>query len=321
MKTFKTKSGDKILVTGDPHLGRRFTNGVPLDKRGLREASMVDQFLEEMIEPADYHVIIGDLFDKAQVSNETLFDVLGALRSTPPDKLVLVMAGNHDLHKDVDRASSFEVLAAMASGIDNVVFVYDSVWISPNKDFACVPWDPVATAKDMVRELPSGLEYVFTHMDFEVFGDDEHNWMPYRLLSEKTETVVNGHIHKPKTFMFDDTTIIGVGSMQPYAHGEETDESLYLTRTLDSLDDKLDYSGKCLRLLLEPGQETPDGLVYNQLTIKRVSAEEIESLADLEVEVEEFDFQKLFSETMKGNGVGDDLSMTLWNRYLEVRQS
>jgi len=55
----------KGWLIGDPHLGRDFRNGTPLNRRGEREAMQLAQFKEELATP-DVHLIVmvGDLFDK-----------------------------------------------------------------------------------------------------------------------------------------------------------------------------------------------------------------------------------------------------------------
>ena len=64
---------DACYLLGDPHLGRKFVTGVPLDRRGDREKMQMEQFEDEVIgipPGRHFHVCMGDLFDKHTVDNK-----------------------------------------------------------------------------------------------------------------------------------------------------------------------------------------------------------------------------------------------------------
>ncbi|MES0183296.1 hypothetical protein NKK48_01105 [Mesorhizobium sp. C386A] len=55
-----------------------------------------------------------------------------------------------------------------------------------------------------------------------------------------------GHIHLPDEFERDDVKVIQVGSMQPYAQGEDNGE-MYVSLTLTELEQtNVDLSSKCV---------------------------------------------------------------------------
>lgn len=313
--------GLTVNITGDPHIGREFKNGVPLDQRGIREAGMLTQLRDELMASCDVHVMTGDLFDHANVSYEVLhkvYEIYLEAAATNSDIQYVLLAGNHDLTKDVHDRSAFDTLDQIFINSTNVHCVVEIPFVY--KSLAFVPWHAVTSAKSMVSKLHGeAYDAVFTHMDFEAYGGDEHNLMPYEDLVKITSKVFNGHIHKPRSFNHKGMEVCGVGSMQPYAHGEETDETLYLTRLLADLEPTLDYSGKHLRVLLAPGEEVPPGLKYRQLTTKIVTGDSTEDEEMPEVEIESFDMKRLFNQIMDSHKVSEDLKKTLWEQYLQTQ--
>lgn len=59
----KLSDGRIVNAIGDPHLGRKFEVGVPLARRGQREAAQMRDFREKLMEEADVCIVVGDLFD------------------------------------------------------------------------------------------------------------------------------------------------------------------------------------------------------------------------------------------------------------------
>jgi len=59
---------------GDPHLGKRFVEGVPLHRRGEREAHQWAEFERSLndVSSAKNHICVGDLFDAFSVDEATV---------------------------------------------------------------------------------------------------------------------------------------------------------------------------------------------------------------------------------------------------------
>jgi hypothetical protein len=106
--------------------------------------------------------------------------------------------------------------------------------------------------------------------------------------------------------------------MQPYAHGEEVNEDLYVTRELSQLDGSEDFTSKCLRVVLRKGEDIPYDIPCLMLTIKRVddSGEEVESL---EVNFDTFSMDGLFKESMTEFGVSEAVASKIGERFIEMR--
>ena len=144
------------------------------------------------------------------------------------------------------------------------------------------------------------------HYDVIDFQNGNPNLIPLEKLKAITPVVYTGHDHN-KREIFDGFVHV-TGSMQPYSHAEDAEGKLYVTCTLDSIPD--DISGKCLRLLLRPGEVPPPDLDCLQLTIKRVGDDE----EPVPVQLDTFDLKNIFDDTMTESGVGPDLRSNLWER-------
>ncbi len=104
-------------VIGDPHLGKKFTTGVPLHRRGERERLQYDLFrkeLEDGAQSSNIVVMMGDLFDKYEVDAADLYDVALIYKdvaSTFSGTIFVVLRGNHDVSRYIAKKSSFDLLA------------------------------------------------------------------------------------------------------------------------------------------------------------------------------------------------------------------
>jgi hypothetical protein len=262
------------------------------------------------------------------------YDILHEFSMKNPAVDLIVMMGNHDVSRNKELKSSFEVLKTMCSQFGNIVFVSKDQEFRPRGskyDILICPYNAFIPTRDMV--LPSGARYsaAFGHWDTVSFGND-HNLMPLALLSKHTDLVVNGHEHSPYTRWFDKagglldfgvgpeitcpiTVVRGTGSMQPYSHGEDKGETLYVTRTIAQYnEDPSLYENKCLRLLIGKGEELPEGINALQIVYKYATDDQEEENT---VVMEDFSFKTLFDECMTQNKVSKELHNKYWELYKE----
>jgi DNA repair exonuclease SbcCD nuclease subunit len=311
-----------VVRIGDPHLGRRFINGVPLHRRGEREQQVRQEFirrLNDLPEDAWLVGVMGDLFESFVVPPEVeLFaaDEVRAAAEKHPDVVYVFLRGNHDASRNLGLKSSFDVFCDLVKGCHNVITVRSPlVW----EHCGFVPWDPFATAEEQVAALGDGpFDEVFGHWDLESFGGDTHNLMPREALKKITTRVSTGHIHKRHMIQDGALSIEVVGSMLPYAHGEDADDEAsptYVTLNLDELS-KLDMASlkdKCVRVLLRPGESIPDDLDARQI-LKRPYTDITEQEV-AKVEIEAFDFKALFIEEMNKQNVSGHVQTKIWDSY------
>ncbi|MGO7308794.1 metallophosphoesterase [Rhizobium ruizarguesonis] len=306
------ENGKHIVLLGDPHLGRTFSNGVPLHRRGMREALVWQDFLDALRVPAgcDYHICLGDLFDKWIVPFDLILDVADHYRKAArenPGCHFFVLKGNHDWTRDLQRRSAFDVFAALVADVPNITIVKDTLQIA-GTDLVLYPWHPLWDASDKLKAVEGKI--LFGHFDVE-FG--EHNMVPTKLHFERIYT---GHDHKARTLKRDGTEVVVVGSMQPYAHGEEPDDSLYITVRAEDITDPSIFRDKCLRIIGRYDGEI-DCL---QITYKQEKTNDDDSPIE-SVTLGDFDMDRLFAEAFAEAGVSQERTAQVLDQYHTKRNT
>jgi predicted phosphodiesterase len=311
-------NGYAVSILGDPHLGKRFVEGVHLHRRGEREVQQWVEFDRSLndVNGASYHIMMGDLFDAFSVDEATVLRaaeqyVSAAVRHRSTHYYIL--RGNHDAVRDADKKSSFDVFAALVADQGNITVVAEEARIDAKANLVFFPWHPFKSAAQIVAEFDTTVEVAFGHWDTKHFGAENPNLLPFDALKKLgVMEIYTGHEHKAFEAEVDGIKLICTGSMLPYAHGEG---DMYITVALADLGDPAQYHDKCLRVLLRPGEELPE-IDCLQLTAKRVQGEEIE-----QVVFEEFDLQTLFSAVMVEKGVEEPISTEVWGFYQGLKTS
>lgn len=298
-------NGLTIELLGDPHLGRPFVHGVPLHRRGEREHMVWKDFFQSLETDADIHVCMGDLFDKWSVSYDVIVKAAHMYTSSAivrPKTQFYILKGNHDWTRDLERKSAFDVFKMIVSRMPNIHVVDEPKQVG---DLLFYPWHPTAKAADEVAKFKD-VSICFGHFDTE-FGD--HNMVPTGC---GIPTIYTGHVHKPDEFTRDGTKVHVVGSMQPYAHGEEADDTLYVTVSLDDLKD-LDTTNKCVRVILEEGEVLDDEIDCLQLTIKKKGSSDVDDTPT--VTLGDFDMDTLFRQAFQNAGVTPEITEQVLEQY------
>lgn len=294
-----------VLVT-DTHFGRTFKDGVPLDRRGEYEEKIYSDF-SEFLNSKRKKIIIhsGDLFESPFVSNEVLIKVYDLLTNyLYLENEYYFIAGNHDLSKDETKQkySSFHILSELMKGYENVHFVEDNAVVVRDK-IMLVPYNHFKNVEEVISEkMNENIDCVIGHFDDPV---------PQSLCSFN-KLKLSGHIHKRHT-AFDGTLFIG--SFYPISFGEETDNSVMETMTLEEYNKRSDgeLKDKRVRILLMDGEELPSQFSCLQLIGKKL---DISETVTLEVKTEgDFDFKELFFDVLKDCKIVNEL----WNRYSEMK--
>lgn len=312
---------DKVGFLGDVHLGRRFINGVPLHRRGEREAMVQSQFFEELnTDGLDILIQPGDLFDKFRVELNTVVWAADRIRwaaKEHPETHYIFLAGNHDLSKDAEKISSFELVKRLLQDVYNVTFVAQQP--EAHEGFLLVPYNPFKDAAAVLAapEAQGSFKAVVGHWDKVAVGD-QSNLLPIDELAKLTKLVISGHDHTPAEFGYHgDLKVIYTGSMQPYSHGEDPDQKIYMTMSLvqaTSIYPEL-IKNKCVRVLLLDGEAAPD-LDCLQLTTKRLGSSEDDVTVDFE---DGLNMEALFVECM--TGIDEDVTTNVKTKLNEVRNA
>lgn len=323
MLSLRIKNANVNFI-GDPHLGKKFGK-VQMHRRGEREANQMKQFEKELDAAGDITIMVGDLFDTFNVSNEVLIETANIIKNaalTNPYREFILMSGNHDISRDAQVKSSFHVLRHMLAGVMNVqvcMFTQEINGTAAGSILIC-PYSEFKTAKQEVEPYQDKeYDLVVGHWDTMVIAG-EHNLVPLEQLSKMTEVVVTGHIHNKDTIEMPEyeLTLHLTGSMLPYSHSEDPTGEIYVTKTIEQAlieleRDPLIYKDKCLRLIVGKEEKAPDNIECLQISLKKVEGEE----QKLEVVMEEFSFEALFYESMAANDVPDDVAIKYFNIYKE----
>lgn len=306
-----------IKLLGDPHLGRTFLPGVPLARRGEREAMVWADFERSLMEGNhDVHICMGDLFDKFSVPYDVTYRAIRLYKRAAKalsSCYFFVLRGNHDISLDLEKKGAFDVFKEGVEGVDNIIVV-DEPMVRNGIGF--FPWHPTRYADELL--LP--CEIALGHWDT-VFG--KANMIPTEKMAELGITrAYTGHVHKPEKFVRDGVDVTVVGSMQPYAHGEDTDDTnypLYLTVTLEELAEygRGEIYNRCVRVKLAPGETLDFEIDCLQLTVVRES----EDTEQAEVTLGEFNLDELFTQAFDETSVPLGVRTALLDRYHQGRLS
>ncbi len=324
--------GMTVNTIGDPHLGRSFKTGVPLHRLGDREAMVWEEFERQLGLPADLTIIMGDLFDKFVVPPEVVlrcFDLL--LKYTSSKQPIYILRGNHDASRDTNKGSSFDILERLVAAANAPLFTVTGASLTTfvHQDTTAVllcGWSPFQNAADsmdsvLVGNRPTPIAAAFGHWDVIQHGDDTHNMIPLdQLAAHGIKKVFTGHVHKADSFTRQGIEVIVVGSLQPYAHGEQQPgDPLYQTLTpsevyaagLES------FQNTNLRVLLAPGEEFPETVDCLSFTVKRTNALEDEQEGVQEVNVGAFDLKTLLGTSCTSCGVSEALQARIHTSLME----
>ncbi|TIQ65156.1 MAG: hypothetical protein E5X41_13270 [Mesorhizobium sp.] len=307
-----------VGILGDPHLGRAFVRGVSLEKRGLREKMVMDDFRARLAGSGVYDVFIcmGDLFDRWAVPYGVVFQAAWTFLEASlqnPNTQYVILGGNHDISRDLEKKGALDLFQLVVQGRENVRVVRHTDngrrMKLGGKMVEFFPFHPSKPADELVT---GEIEVAFGHWDT-IFGDG--NLIPTKKLAEMgCKTAYTGHVHLPDEFKRDGVKVVQVGSMQPYAHGEDNEE-MYVSLTLDEIEGQ-DLRDKCVRVLLAPGERLDQEVDCLQLTFKRIGVVEEDTE---EVSMGDFNLMALFGQAFEEAAVPDDVRSQILTRFEETR--
>ena len=327
---------NKIQTIGDAHLGRVFKTNVALDRRGEYEEHQFEE-LERLLNASrpegleKSHYIkcqVGDLFDKAVVSNQTVLRTLELLQfyEMTAEEPIYIISGNHDDSKSVTEPTSWDVLAKFFDGSPKVFFVKDwAVHVFPDgSEVLFVGWNiHQNVAQAFIEAEKAGFKptMVVCHLDRISYGNDD-NVIPYQFLRSKdVVSVVTGHEHKPFHFWEGEMSVIGTGSLLPYSHAEDPDSDYYITiKGFENLQSFLEENDadflkqKHVRVYIE--EENMDEFLALDLDCLSLQVNKAETMAMeeavTEVVVESYDAKTIWNQSVAETGLDAEPAALLW---------
>lgn len=302
-----------IELLGDPHLGRSFTNGVPLARRGERENMVWADFEKSVMQTtADIHICMGDIFDRWSVPYDVVHRAIDLYRradANTAQTTFYILRGNHDISLDLERKGAFDVFTQAFDEADGVIVVNEPTIVG---GLGLFPWHPTKKAEELLRPC----EIAFGHWDT-IFGFD--NLIPTARMAELgIKRAYTGHVHQPDAFTRDGVRVNVVGSMQPYAHGEDDPDDpdpMYVTLSLAEIEGR-NLRNKCVRVKLAPGEVLDHEIDCLQLTVQR-HADSADD--DIAVELEKFDIEALMARAFVQEDVPEEVRSKVIDRFHEKR--
>lgn len=329
---------------GDAHLGRKFIEFVPLHRRGHREHMVMTDFKAKLREcTSELFVQVGDLFDGFSVDDAVVLEAALSLRNEAKEnegkRVYVFYRGNHDASKDTNKASSFDVFAELLHGSPNVHVLKRPEVItmkSTGQMFGFIPWSPFRSSTELAYDLieyarplmkTKGIEKldtVYGHWDVDSFGGSDFNLVPTAMLKNITDKIVTGHVHTPTAFVRDGIEVTVTGSMQPYSHGEDPVGLYYKTIPFETYQNygptELAWCRNLnLRILVKEG-ENPEPCDCLSFRTKKVTEKaEADEAPDLDVQIEDFNMDNLFRETLNGREVKASVQEQILSKWTELK--
>lgn len=271
-------NGITIRVIGDPHIGKSFKQGVPKDILGKREQMSLDLLKELLHSNVNYIIIVGDLFDKFQVDVTTFYKVLMLLEEASknnPNTKFIFLNGNHDLSKESEKISSFQLLQNYIDRHQDISNI--RVILSKQEEpilklsdegiaLGLFHYNPFMSIDEeytddelQIDSVLYPIKIAFGHWETIDFNSDVfiNRQVPIKVL-KYFDYVVTGHEHRPKVTITNNVPILTVGSMLPYAFSEQLDVEEhvnYYTLSIQDINKVLEhdinyFENTCVRILI-----------------------------------------------------------------------
>ncbi len=258
---FSLPNGRRVTLIGDPHLGKKFEVGVPLHRRGEREAMQLESFVSALAQDAEVVVMVGDLFDHPYVSYAALKQASDSVRRAAlerPETTFYMLAGNHDVPRNITAIGAFHIFYDMVSDRLPNLWVVKAPIIADG--LALFPWEWSMAALDQLPPEPRSDVYAaIGHWDLKSFGGSDRHLAPVDAIRARFGDVpiYSGHYHIAGDYPVEGGIVHCTGSLQPYAHDQDPAGDLYVTLPRSAVLSRTDLRDKVLRVLLQPGEDLP----------------------------------------------------------------
>jgi metallophosphoesterase superfamily enzyme len=209
-----------IKLINDIHADPQRVGGTTDKSREALQQYAIDQFgiLLDKCGGADKLVILGDLFNKAQVSNWAFLQVYALLNrfcnENPATELIIVR-GNHDSKsKDIQSLCSLEMIGSLLGGRAQLIFHGPTYFEDEGCSHMVIPHVFDQSQFDAVLDsVDSTIDYVHVHANIDnnfATGDHSLNVSKEQVLAlaDKGVIIVCGHEHQPRE-PFPNVVVVG----------------------------------------------------------------------------------------------------------------
>ena len=183
----------EYAVICDPHGGLKRQAGTT-PRSMVEYSSQQNSLLQGILSACEAQevILLGDIFNEALVSYETIVATAEALRSFSGRKWLV--KGNHDQGGNQEKLTAFDLLGYMLAG-DNTVMVTEAAEIEP--DFWIVPHLPnQAQFDEAIAALPDGST-LLAHCNYDngFALEKDHSLNLSREQASRFDHVILGHEH------------------------------------------------------------------------------------------------------------------------------
>lgn len=309
----------RFRLIGDPHITRKFEFGVPLARRGEREALLFSDFESRLHEGDEPNVImVGDLFEKPICSLVDLYricQIILTAAETQPDRDFYHMAGNHDRSAQKNDYGAFDMLALLHKKLPNLTiitkpFVEDGI--------AFFPWEWGRTALEQLDDVrDEEFDVAVGHWDLVAFDENhtEHLCPAKELAAMGAKEIYSGHWHIAGDYMVDGIKVVCTGSMQPMTHAEDPEGKMYVTMTAEEFEkaDHESFKNKYIRVLAEEGVEVDTLTDCLGFKVQRLTPKDTEE-DRYDVEVGEFKVSDIITRNLNKHEVPAEVATFIKER-------
>lgn len=316
--------GVDVLNIGDPHLGKKFSSAFPDRRNDISEKNW--EIFEFFIvhETTPLKVVCGDIFDKSKVDEADLLRAANILRSSKHK--IIVLEGNHDSSKTSLEKTSFDVLVELLTGCEHIRFIRGVETIHIGTELVTfIGWEYHNSIQEQIEKyMPSNVKYVYTHVDFESFGSDKSNCIPFSLLEKYgVKYVVNGHEHLPKRITVGSIDYIGTGSMLPHDRSQQHDSDketyadLFINVYADDVDTAINFTDKFVYYHSNDFSDIPEFKDAYGVILKKVNADQ-ETETSVLIEFDEISIPVLLHKSAEITGLAESEVNKLIQEFVEV---
>lgn len=258
---FTLKDGTRVHLIGDPHIGRKFEVGVPLKRKGEREAKLLAHLEKELDYDADIIVMVGDLFDHPYVGYAVAEDVAKAYRDAAnrrPKVRFIAMAGNHDMPRNIEAVGAFHDFVARLDGRHSNLHIVTKPEVI--NEIALFPWEWNRRADEQVADLRGPAQAAVGHWDLATFNGKDDHLAPVDALRKAFGDIplYGGHYHRPGDYTVGAGVVHCTGSLEPLTHDEDTTGEWYVTLSVKEALARDDLYDKHVRIRRKRGEDVPE---------------------------------------------------------------
>jgi len=208
----------KALVVNDLHLGVSRVGGTTAESAATLREYLQENF-KRLLELADDVLVNGDLFDSYSIPTLDLlqaYETVSEWLDAKPVRRIVMVPGNHDLSKNSQDLSSFELMSRLLQSrySERVQYLQGAGWAREGVYVISHVTNQEIFDLELGR-IPEGAKYLMIHsnLDSKFAADAEHSLNLDRSqakdITARGITIVMGHEHQGREIMKGKVIVVG----------------------------------------------------------------------------------------------------------------